>query len=87
MSEQASVFTNDRILDWMKYFSDRTEMSVETTKLMDVSVKNKNVIPAVEANHWVLVFADAGYPSLFYELQLIYKQTIPTVFTFNRFFI
>ena len=51
MSEQVSVFNNDRILSWMKYFSDQTEMSVETTKLMDVSVKNKNVIPAVEANH------------------------------------
>lgn len=68
MSEQASVFTNDRILNWMKYFSDRTELDVETTKLMDVSVKNKNVIPAVEANRWVLVFADAGYPSLFYDM-------------------
>lgn len=68
MSDKGSVFTNDRMLAWLKYFSDKTELNVETTKLMDVSVKNKNVIPAVEANRCVLVFADAKYPSLFYDM-------------------
>ncbi len=68
MNERESVFTNDRILQWMKYFADRTAMPVETTRLLDVSVKNKNVIPAVEANRWVLVFAGANYASLFYDM-------------------
>ncbi len=68
MTETTSLFSNDQILAWMKYFCDKAAMDVKTVKLMDISAKHKNVIPAVEANRYVLVFAGAGHPTLFYDM-------------------
>ena len=68
MSEKASLFGNESMIAWVQYFAARTDMDVETVKLMDVSVKNKNLIPAVESNRYVLAFADAARPTLFYDM-------------------
>lgn len=68
MSSKTSLFHNGRMLAWMQYFAEKTDMDVETVKLMDVSVQNKNVIPAVESNRCVLLFADAARPTLFYDM-------------------
>ena len=64
----ASLFDNGKKLAWMQYFSERTALDVESLRLIDASVKKKNVIPAVETNGHVLVFADKSYASLFYDM-------------------
>lgn len=63
-----SIFHNSRKLAWMEYFSEKTELDIERVKLLDISLKKKNVIPAVEANHWVLVYSDGEHPTLFYDM-------------------
>lgn len=68
MSGKGSLFHNERMLAWMQYFAEKTGMNVETVKLMDVSVQNKNVIPAVESNPCVLLFAGEARPTLFYDM-------------------
>ena len=68
MTEKASLFDKERMIAWLHYFADRTALDVETVKLMDVSIKNKNLIPAVESNRYVLAFADAARPTLFYDM-------------------
>lgn len=68
MSGKGSLFHNGRMLAWMQYFAEKTDMNVETVKLMDVSVQNKNVIPAVESNPCVLLFAGEARPTLFYDM-------------------
>lgn len=68
MCEKASLFNNERMLDWLRYFAEKTALDVETVKLIDVSVKNKNLIPAVESNRCVLAFAGEARPTLFYDM-------------------
>lgn len=68
MCEKASLFDNGRMLNWLRYFAEKTDLNVETVKLIDVSVKNKNLIPAVESNRCVLVFAGEARPTVFYDM-------------------
>ena len=68
MSEKASLFDNERMIAWVQYFAARTDMDVETVKLNTRSSVNKNLIPAVESNRYVLAFADAARPTLFYDM-------------------
>ena len=68
MGDKVSLFDNDRKMAWMRYFSEKTALDVEALKLIDVSVKNKNLIPAVEANRVVLAFAGETRPTLFYDM-------------------
>ena len=68
MGDKVSLFNNERKMAWMRYFSEKTALDVETLKLIDLSVKNKNLIPAVEANRVVLAFAGEARPTLFYDM-------------------
>ena len=68
MGDKVSLFDNERKMAWMRYFSEKTALDVEALKLIDVSVKNKNLIPAVEANRVVLAFAGETRPTLFYDM-------------------
>ncbi|MCI8992781.1 MAG: precorrin-6B methylase [Eubacterium sp.] len=68
MTDTTSIFTNEHILAWLSYFSKEADLNLEKVKIMDISIKNKNVIPTVESNKRVLIFADAGYPNFFYDL-------------------
>lgn len=62
------IFNNSHILSWLKYFADNTEVDLEHVKILDITRKNKNLIPTVEAHRCVLVFTEAGHPDIFYRM-------------------
>jgi precorrin-6Y C5,15-methyltransferase (decarboxylating) len=55
-------------LAWLQYFSDNTQVDLEHVKILDITRKNKNLIPTVEAHRSVLVFTEAGHPDIFYRM-------------------
>lgn len=63
-----SLFTNESILAWMKYFSDQGEIDLSSLQLLDITGENKNLLPAVRANRSVLVFTDGNHPEIFYNM-------------------
>ncbi len=65
-----SPYTNREILAWLQYFSDQTDVALdlERVKILDLSRKNKNLIPTVESNRLSLVLSGGGLPNLFYDL-------------------
>jgi len=63
-----TIFTNEVILAWLKYFSDHVDINLSTLKMLDITGRNKNLIPAVMSNRAVLVFTDAGHPDIFYDM-------------------
>ncbi len=65
---EEKIFNNSRIIEWLQYFSDNTEVDLEHVKILDITRKNKNLIPAVEAHRCVLVFTEAGHPDIFYRM-------------------
>ncbi len=62
------LFTNTHIISWLKYFSENTDIDLEHVKLLDITRKNKNLIPTVEAHRCVLVFTEAGNMDIFYKM-------------------
>ena len=62
------LFTNSHILAWLQYFSENTELDLEHVKILDITRKNKNLIPTVESHRTVLVFTEAGHPDIFYRM-------------------
>ena len=62
------IFNNSHVLAWLEYFSKNTEVDLEHVKILDITRKNKNLIPAVEAHHNVLVFTEAGHEDIFYRM-------------------
>ncbi|MDO4513841.1 MAG: precorrin-6B methylase [Lachnospiraceae bacterium] len=62
------LFTNTQILSWLQYFAQNTELDLEHVKLLDITRKNKNLIPTVESHKTVLVFTEAGHPDIFYRM-------------------
>lgn len=64
----SKLFTNKHILAWLQYFSENTDIDLEHVKLLDITRKNKNLIPAVEAHRCVLVFTEAGNKDIFYKM-------------------
>lgn len=62
------IFNNTHIISWLQYFSDNTEVDLEHVKILDITKKNKNLIPACEAHRCVLVFTEAGHPDIFYRM-------------------
>ena len=66
MAEQ--LFTNTHIISWLQYFSSNTDLDLEHVKLLDITKKNKNIIPTVEAHRCVLVFTEAGHKDIFYRM-------------------
>ena len=62
------IFNNSHVLAWLEYFSNNTEVDLEHVKILDITRKNKNLIPAVEAHHNVLVFTEAGHEDIFYRM-------------------
>lgn len=65
--EQA-MFTNEVILSWLQYFSRNVEINLAKLKMLDITGKNKNLVPTVMSNRVVLVFTDAGHPDIFYDM-------------------
>ncbi|HAF26173.1 MAG TPA: precorrin-6B methylase [Lachnospiraceae bacterium] len=62
------LFTNSHILSWLQYFSDNSDIDLEHVKILDITRKNKNLIPTVEAHRCVLVFTEAGNKDIFYKM-------------------
>ena len=62
------LFTNERILAWLQYFCDNTEFDLERVKMLDITRKNKNLIPTIESNKAVMVFTDNNQPDIFYKM-------------------
>jgi precorrin-6Y C5,15-methyltransferase (decarboxylating) len=65
---EKQVFTNDVIISWLQYYSANTTVDLEHVKMIDITKKNKNVIPTVEAHKTTLVFTNAGVDDIFYRL-------------------
>jgi len=63
-----NMFNNTQVLAWLKYFSENTEVDLEHVKILDITRKNKNLIPTVEVHRCVLVFTEAGHPDIFYRM-------------------
>lgn len=63
-----SIFTNTHIISWLQYFASGTEIDLEHVKILDITKKNKNLIPTVESHRTVLVFTEAGHPDIFYRM-------------------
>ncbi|MHB8124375.1 MAG: precorrin-6B methylase [Desulfitobacteriaceae bacterium] len=65
---EQTMFTNEVILSWLQYFSRNVEIKLAKLKMLDITGKNKNLIPIVMSNREVLVFTDAGHPDIFYDM-------------------
>lgn len=65
---EKQLFTNEIILSWLQYFADHTPIDLEQIKMMDITKRNKNLIPTVEAHKAVLAFMEAGDAEIFYHM-------------------
>lgn len=65
---EKELFTNEIILSWLQYFADNTPIDLEQIKMMDITKRNKNLIPTVESHKAVLAFMEAGDPEIFYYM-------------------
>lgn len=65
---EQTMFTNEVVLSWLQYFSQNAPINLAKIKMLDITGKNKNLIPAVMSNRAVLVFTDAGHPDIFYDM-------------------
>ncbi len=63
-----TLFTNEVILSWIQYFSYNVDIELAKLKMLDITGKNKNLIPTIMSNRAVLVFTDAGHPDIFYDM-------------------
>ena len=63
-----ALFNNGSIIEWLQYFSDHTDVDLEHVKILDITKKNKNLIPACEVHRCVLVFTEAGHSDIFYRM-------------------
>ena len=65
---EQKLFSNSNILEWLQYYAENTTLDLEKVKIIDITRKNKNLIPTVEANNTVLVFTEAGHQDIFYRM-------------------
>jgi len=62
------LFGNQIILNWLQYYMEHTQVDLEKVKILDITGRNKNLIPAIEANECVMVFTEAGHHDIFYRM-------------------
>lgn len=65
---EQQLFTNTVILEWLSYYAQNTNIDLEHVKIIDITKKNKNIIPTVEAHKTTMVFTNAGIDDIFYRL-------------------
>lgn len=65
---EQNIFSNKAIISWLQYFSGHTDINLAEVKMLDITGKNKNLIPTVMSNRAVLVFTDAGHQDIFYDM-------------------
>ena len=78
-----SIFNNESILAWLKYFSDNTAIDLASIRILDVTGSDKNLMAAVQANPSVLVFTDGTHPEIFYNRWVYTEGNHPYIF-YNR---
>ena len=64
---EQQIFTNEVILSWLQYYAKNTTLDLDHVKIIDITKKNKNVIPTVEAHKTTMVFTNAGIEDIFYR--------------------
>ncbi len=62
------MFNNASILAWLTYYAEHTQVDLGKVKILDITRKNKNLIPTVESHNNTLVFTEAGHPDIFYRM-------------------
>ena len=62
------LFTNSHILAWLTYYAENSDIDLQRVKILDITRKNKNLIPTVESHHAVMVFTEVGHPDIFYRM-------------------
>ena len=62
------LFNNSQILSWLQYYAEHTQIDLQKVKILDITRKNKNLIPTVESHDAVLVFTEAGHADIFYRM-------------------
>ena len=65
---EKQIFTNEVILSWLQYYAKNPTIDLEHVKIIDITKKNKNVIPTVESHKTTMVFTNAGIDDIFYRL-------------------
>lgn len=65
---EQQIFTNEVIISWLQYYAKNTSLDLEHVKIIDITKKNKNIIPTVEAHKTTMVFTNAGIDDIFYRL-------------------
>ena len=65
---EQQMFNNTSILAWLTYYAEHTQVDLRKVKILDITRKNKNVIPTVESHNNTLVFTDTGHPDIFYRM-------------------
>ena len=65
---EQQIFTNEVIISWLQYYAQNTTLDLEHVKIIDITKKNKNVIPTVESHKTTMVFTNAGIDDIFYRL-------------------
>ena len=62
------TFTTKQMLDWLGYYADLANLNIEQVKILNICEKMGNVRPAIEMNHYVLLFADESQKDICYVL-------------------
>ena len=65
---EQQIFTNEVILSWLQYYAGNTTIDLEHVKIIDITKKNKNIIPTVESHKTTMVFTNAVMDDIFYRL-------------------
>ncbi len=65
---EKQMFNNSHILAWLQYYAENTDIDLQKIKILDITRKNRNLIPTVESNEAVLVFTEAGHQDIFYRM-------------------
>lgn len=62
-----NVYTNQEMLEWLGYFSEKMEVSPEKIKILNICTKKKNVLPTIETHKRVMIFANETYENILFQ--------------------
>lgn len=62
----SNVYTNQDMLLWLGFFSEKMDVSPEKIKILNICTKKKNVLPTIETHKRVMIFANETMPDLLF---------------------
>ncbi len=62
-----NVYTNQDMLEWLGYFSDKMDVSPEKIKILNICTRKKNVLPTIETHKRVMIFANQTYENILFQ--------------------